>query len=343
MDQGLDVQKITDADRSDTQSADAALLAMLADGGMYSGPRLATVLDLSPSLVRRRIGQLRVQGLPIIAVTGRGYQLPWPLELLDRERILAALPEPCRQALAGIGILWRPSSTSDVLRSQAGALGALPAVVLAESQSAGRGRRGRTWLSPPGLNICLSIGRRFDSAVAGLAGLSLAVGVMVVRALSDLGCTGPGLKWPNDVRVGTAKLAGILVEVEGDRFNGTRAIVGVGLNLRLPGPLRSAAGQPVTDVTELMQGEPPSRNAAAAALIDHLWRGLETFAKQGFAGFADDYARHDQLFGQELIVHAAQGEWRGRGAGVDRHGALRIDTGSGVVSLASADVSVRGA
>lgn len=319
------------------------VLVQLADAEVHSGQDLAAQLGVTRAAIWKNVRQLRQQGLPIEAVAGRGYQLPWPLELLDEKQIRKSLSRPSSKALASLDIVWRPRSTSDVLHQRAASISAGPRVVLAESQSAGRGRRGRTWLSPPGLNICLSLGRRFDCGAVGLAGLSLAVGVVLIRVLEDVGFTGAGLKWPNDVVVDKAKLAGVLVELEGEYSGPSSVILGIGLNLRMPAPQRAAAGQAVADLASVVPGRLPSRNALVATMIERLLEGLEQFCCDGFAAFADEYARHDLLHGKALKIVGPQGTWYGQGAGVDGRGALRVKTETGLVTVDSAEVSVRGA
>jgi BirA family biotin operon repressor/biotin-[acetyl-CoA-carboxylase] ligase len=215
-------------------------------------------------------------------------------------------------------------------------------VVLAETQSAGRGRRGRSWLSPPGLNLYLSCLKRFDDGLGGLSGLSLAVGVMVMRTLDALGIAGAGLKWPNDILTDHGKLAGILVELSGEYQGPCAAVIGIGLNLRLTDALRAQAGQPVADLAGLCDGQPPSRNRVAGTLVQALAEGLDEFERQGFAAFVADYARHDLLDGQSLTLTGAHGELQGIGAGVDERGALQLRLGDGrLQAIDSAEVSVR--
>lgn len=330
-------------DNTATAGGPRETLALLADGRVHSGQDMAARLAVTRAAVWKHVCQLRQQGLPIAAVAGRGYQLPWPLEMLDETRIRKALPAASCKALAQLDLLWRPGSTSDVLRQQLDSIGARPRVVLAESQSAGRGRRGRAWVSPPGLNAYLSAGLQFDCGAVGLAGLSLALGVMLMRALADVGFTDAGLKWPNDVIAGGGKLAGVLVEIEGEYSGPATVIIGIGLNLRMPDAQRRAAGQPVSDLASLMSDQLPSRNIVLSAIISQVLTGLEQFRQHGFAAFGKDYARHDLLKGKALKILAAQGDWQGQGAGVDSRGALRVQTGTGVTLVDSGEVSVRGA
>jgi BirA family biotin operon repressor/biotin-[acetyl-CoA-carboxylase] ligase len=316
-----------------------ALLPFLADGKPHAAAALACDLGTSRASVRKQIEALRARGLPVEVAPGRGYVLPWPLELLDRARIRRMLDAATRARMGSFAVMWEPDSTSSELLART-----RPAdlsFVLAESQRAGRGRRGRNWLSPPGLNIYLSCLKRFDSGVAGLTGLSLAVGVMLMRALADAGVRDAGLKWPNDVLAGDAKLAGILVELEGEEDGTCKAVVGVGVNLRLPQALRTHAGQPVADLAQLAGGQPPPRNRFAARLVARLVEGLDEFARGGFGAFAGEYAHHDVLRGRELRVGGGSAVLHGRGAGIDARGVLLLQTTRGIVAVDSAEVSVR--
>jgi BirA family biotin operon repressor/biotin-[acetyl-CoA-carboxylase] ligase len=236
---------------------------------------------------------------------------------------------------------WEIDSTSSELARRIPVLDDL-AFVMAETQSAGRGRRGRTWLSPPGMNLYLSVLKRFDSGFASLSGLSLAVGVMLIRALDDLGIRTAGLKWPNDVLAGNAKLAGVLVELSGEYSGPCAAIIGVGLNIRLPESLHERADQPITDLASLSGGQPPGRNRVAAAVVASLSEGLLSFERHGFAAFAKEYAASDLLQGQPLRVIDPRGEYNATGEGVDERGALRVRRATGeMVTVDSAEISVR--
>jgi BirA family biotin operon repressor/biotin-[acetyl-CoA-carboxylase] ligase len=317
------------------------LLEALAGGDAVSGATLARTAGVTRAAVWKQIETLRLKGVPVEAKVGGGYRLPWPTELLEAPRIRAGLSA---EALAKVGMIevhWDIDSTSSELARRIPVLDDL-AFVMAETQSAGRGRRGRTWLSPPGMNLYLSVLKRFDSGFASLSGLSLAVGVMLIRALDELGIRTAGLKWPNDVMAGNAKLAGILVELSGEYSGPCAAIIGVGLNIRLPDSLHERAGQPITDLASLSGGQPPGRNRVAAAVVASLSEGLHSFERQGFAAFAKEYAASDLLQGQPLRVIDPRGEYNAVGEGVDDRGALRVrrDTGE-VVMVDSAEISVR--
>lgn len=316
------------------------LLAALASGEAVSGAQLAERAGVTRAAIWKQIESLRARGVPVEARGAAGYRLPWPVQLLDASRIRAGLPRACASRLGALEVHWELDSTSSELQRRLEEAADL-SMVLAETQTAGRGRRGRGWLSPPGLNLYLSCLKRFDRGFGALSGLSLAVGTMVLRAIESLGIEGAGLKWPNDVLAADGKLAGVLVELSGEYQGPCAAVIGVGLNLRLTDALRAQAGQPACDLAALA-GDLPERNLVAARLIAALVEGLREFERHGFAPFVEDYARHDLLAGRTLRLSGAQGQFEGTGAGVDARGALQVRLADGGLrSVDSADVTVR--
>lgn len=316
------------------------LLAALASGETLSGARLAAEAGITRAAIWKQIEALRDRGMPVESAGAAGYRLPWPIQMLDERAIRAALPAAVRQRLGALDVAWEIDSTSSELQRRGGGAADF-SVVMAETQTAGRGRRGRSWVSPPGLNIYLSCLKRFEAGFASLSGLSLAIGVIVLRALHALDIHGARLKWPNDVLADGGKLAGILVELSGEYQGPCAAVIGIGLNVRLTEALCEQAGQPVCDVATLAHGAPPDRNRVAAALIASLVEGLDQFERDGFAAFVDEYAEHDALRGVPLRVSSATGELDGIGAGIDARGALQLQTAAGLCGIDSADVTVR--
>ncbi|BDU20137.1 biotin--[acetyl-CoA-carboxylase] ligase [Dyella sp. GSA-30] len=316
------------------------VLTALATGEAISGATLAETAGVTRAAIWKQIETLRAKGVPIEARGASGYRLPWPLQMLDERTIRSQLPGTVASRLGALEVHWELDSTSTELQRR---LADAPdmSFVLAETQSAGRGRRGRSWLSPPGLNLYLSCLKRFDAGFAALSGLSLALGVVVLRALDSLGVAGAGLKWPNDLLSEQGKLGGILVELSGEYQGPCAAVIGIGLNLRLTDALRAQAGQPSDDLARLNGGTPPDRNRVAAALIHALVDGLAEFERDGFAGFAQAYRPYDLLLGKSLHLTGALGELDGIGAGVDARGALLLETSEGLRRVDSADVSVR--
>lgn len=319
------------------------LLAALSAERAVSGSELARALGVTRAAVWKQIEQLRDAGAPIEAAAGRGYRLGWPLELLDAGRISAALEAPLR-VRAGIDVHWQIDSTNAELQRQASARADARGVhvCLSETQTAGRGRRGRVWQSPLGGNLYFSLLRRFEQGMGALAGLSLVTGIATVAALEDCGVHEAGLKWPNDVLARGRKLAGILVELGGEFLGPCHAVIGIGINLRLSDTARARIDQPAIDLATLAHGGVlPSRNLLAARLIARLLETLDRFETQGFAAFREDYAQRDLLDGNTVRVAAGGETHAGIAAGIDERGALLVRHGRKLMHYDSAEVSVR--
>ncbi len=316
-----------------------ALLRLLCDGRFHSGAELGAALGIGRSAVWKHVRALAGRGIEIHAVRGRGYRLAVPLELLDGPRILAALPPVWRGRLAGLEILQETDSTNRVLLARGEAVPA-PCACLAEYQSAGRGRRGRTWVSPYGRNIYLSLLWRFAEAPAALSALGLVAGVAVLRAVTALGLGDAGLKWPNDVLWGGAKLAGVLVELSGEMNGACRAVIGVGLNLAMPRAAAQGIDQPWVDLASAM-GRPVSRNACSALLLARLLECLELFQDRGFAPFAGEWHRHDVLRDRPVALFQGGRCLHGTARGVDEQGALIVERDGKRCRYFSGDVSLR--
>lgn len=320
-----------------------ALLQRLAQGPV-SGDLLAGEAGLTRAAVWKRIDALRQAGIAIDAAPGRGYRLAQTLDLLDAAAIRAALPAALRNRLAALEVAWSLDSTnSELLRRETPAHAS--AVLLAERQTGGRGRRGRSWASPLAAHVYLSLARRFDGGLARLGGLSLVAGVAACEALHALGFARVQLKWPNDLVVadgaGLRKLGGLLVEGGGEAGGAARAVIGLGLNVRMPAASAATIDQPWTELAALSQ-PPPTRNALAAALLARLLPALDEFDAQGLAPFLPRYAALDALAGRAVRIHEG-GQMRDAHAlGIADDGALRIrDAAGDERHLHAGDVSVR--
>ena len=322
-----------------------ALLQRLASGPV-SGDVLAGEAGLTRAAVWKRIEALRAAGIAIEAAPGRGYRLAQPLDLLDADAISAALPACARGGVAALEVAWSLDSTnSELLRRDTPARGC--AVLLAERQTGGRGRRGRDWASPLAAHLYLSLARRFEGGLARLGGLSLVAGVAACEALQAMGFAQLQLKWPNDLVVadagGLRKLGGLLVEGGGEAGGAARAVVGIGVNLRMPPAFAKGIDQPWTQLAALAQPT-PGRNPLAAALLEALLPALDTFDAQGLAPFLPRFAALDALAGRAVRVHEAARSWDAQALGIADDGALRVRDDAGDVRLVHAgDVSVRAA
>ncbi len=240
-----------------------------------------------------------------------------------------------------VDALGECDSTSSELMRRADRGAPAGTVVVADTQSAGRGRRGRSWLSAPGASLTFSLLWRFSGSPARLAGLSLAVGVAVARGLEQLGAQGVCLKWPNDVLLvqaaGHAKLAGILVELASDR-RGTQAIIGIGLNLQPPA---EALPQAVAGLNQALSGE-VERHQVLTALLVALAEVLDRFDAQGFSGLRADWQQRHAWQGEAVqLLGEAETVQAGRCLGADEDGALLLETATGVQRIYSGDVSLR--
>ncbi len=306
--------------------------------GPVSGDALARESGQTRAAIWKNIEALRTGGIAIDAQAGRGYVLRQAVELLDGDAIVIALTDAARAELASLDVAWSIDSTnSALLREPTPRRGAT--VLLAERQTAGRGRRGRAWASPLASHLYLSVARYFSGGLARLGGLSLVAGVALAEALHALGCVDARLKWPNDVLVGARKLGGILVEGGGEHAGPVRAVIGIGLNVRMP-QAEVAIDQPWIDLATL-DGPLPSRDALAASVLSHLLPALEAFDRDGLAPFLLRYAALDALAGRAIVVQAGDGEHLGQALGIAGDGALRVGLADGERVFHSGDVSVR--
>ena len=330
------------ASASPTVSIDPRdLLIALARKPVISGAALAAQFGVTRAAIWKQIETLRQLGVPICARAGAGYALSTPVDLLDAQAIQAALPRSTTSRLGRIDVRWQVDSTNSELLRGEYAADLQTLACFTEIQSAGRGRRGRAWQLPLGGGLAFSLRWRSESSMAALAGLSLAIGVGVVRALHDEGYDGIGLKWPNDLQWQDKKLGGILVELGGDALGPCHAVIGVGLNLRLDAITAARIDQPWTDLASIRANDLPDRNRLAARMLVRLIEVLDQFSVHAFAPFVNAFAQYDVLRGKPVCVHGGRGECEGIADGVDRHGALRMRTSRGDQVVDSGEVSVR--
>jgi BirA family transcriptional regulator, biotin operon repressor / biotin---[acetyl-CoA-carboxylase] ligase len=322
--------------------AQQQLIEVLADGCFHSGDELGKRWAVSRAAISKAISKLAHLGLDVHSVRGKGYRLNDKLVLLSKEKILSALEQKSRHAIAQFSIFPVIDSTNNFLLEQITPAFQLSQgryqICLSEMQTAGRGRRGRQWVSPYGHNIYLSCLTAFHSGTKATEGLSLVVSVALVRTLAKFGIQS-AVKWPNDVLVGRYKLAGILIEMRGDPLGACYLVIGVGLNLKLSKEQRQRIEQPAITLLDL--GFPlEKRNALVAELIQTLLVIIEEFAVVGFTGFRQEWEAADITRNREVVV-SARDAVHGIGGGVDEAGALVLNTANGVKHINSGDVSLR--
>jgi BirA family biotin operon repressor/biotin-[acetyl-CoA-carboxylase] ligase len=323
---------------SQLSATSLTLLRRLADGGWHSGTALGQSLGLSRAAIWKQLQGLARWGVQVQAQRPLGYRLVGGLDLIDLPRLHALLTGSAasRQPLLYFDSL--PSTNAHLLARIAAGQGG--GVCLAEHQSAGRGRRGRSWHSPFGRNLYLSVAQAYDSGPAALAGLSLAIGAALAQALTALGVPGIGLKWPNDLLCGGHKLAGILIELQGDTQGPCWAVVGIGINVNMDRVDDGAIDQPWTSLARV-SGRPWDRTALAAQLLVEVSRLLASFPTQGLAPWRDAYARFDLLAGRPVQVDWAGERITGVARGVDASGALLVDCDGQRRALWGGEVTVR--
>ncbi len=319
----------------------ALVFAQLADGRFHSGEALAARLGVSRGAIWKAVRGLRGIGTVVHAVPNRGYRMVAAAEPLDAAKILEHLTAQTRGILRRLETAWCVDSTNSMLLARPNPEFGVSEVLLAEYQSAGRGRRGRAWFAPPGGAICLSQSWSFREAPADLGALGLAIGVCLLRALRRAGLEG-GLKWPNDILVAGRKLGGILLELRAESAGPACVVIGVGLNATLGEPLRqriATMGLPATDLASA--GVTLSRNVVAAAIIDEVTQGLSRFEREALRPFIEEWRVADVLRGTQVDVQTTAGVARGLARGIDLHGALLVETPQGVRRFISGEVTVR--
>jgi BirA family biotin operon repressor/biotin-[acetyl-CoA-carboxylase] ligase len=320
------------------------LMRLLSDGDVHSGEQLGEALGISRAAVWKQLKKLEALGVEVEAVKGRGYRLTQRLEPLDGANVVAHLPASARHHLSRLFVEDQLPSSNAYLRERFQQGAGHGEVCLVELQTAGRGRRGRTWTTPWGQSLMLSIGWRFDSGVVALEGLSLAVGVVVSQVLEQRGAA-PLLKWPNDVLLTNrdgelAKLAGILVEVTGDAAGPCEVVIGIGMNLWLPDALRQAIDQPVAALADACPHL--SRNSLAADVVAGLLDMLATFEARGFSAWQTSWNQRHAFTDQP--IHVLQGEKRHDAVAgeVDASGNLWVTDEAGQSRrLAGGEISIR--
>lgn len=314
------------------------LLALLDAGVFSSGEWLGMQLGVTRAAVWKQLQLLDALGVKIESVKGKGYRLVHPVTLFDAEKVVSLLPSLLQHDVRVTALLSTESTNDAVKRNF------LPEkrvnVCVADHQSKGRGRRGRVWESPLGNNCYYSLLWSSEKGFAGLEGLSLVVGLAVIEALYLLGVDELQLKWPNDVLWRGKKLAGILVEVEGDANGRCEVVIGVGINLFLSDIDQKKITQSVTDLHQIT-GHSFDKNKLVACLTEQLVAFLKIFNEDGFSHFQSAWNQMDAFQRMPVALHVGSEKYEGVGCGVDEKGSLLIETWNGIKSFSGGEVSLR--
>ena len=320
-------------------------MTILADGEFHSGQAIAKRLRISRAGVWKLVESLRTTGIDVQSIPRQGYRFPHKIDLLDRASILDSLPSTARDILDRLDVVLSVDSTNRYVRTLADSEPDSVHVCLTEVQTAGRGRRGRSWVAPFASGICMSLGWQFDEAPPTFSALSLAVGVAAVRAFERCGVHDVGLKWPNDMVWQNRKLGGILIEMQGESAGPAHVVIGVGINMRMPAAVRLQLAEHqaviIADVHEILRERTPQRNVLVAALIEELISMLQVFAERGFAPFADQWRSLDVLAHSNVKILNGTDSTLGIARSVDDDGALLVEVNGELRRFVSGEVSVR--
>ncbi|MGF1644614.1 MAG: biotin--[acetyl-CoA-carboxylase] ligase [Thiotrichales bacterium] len=312
-----------------------SILVTLADGSAQPLADLARRHDVSVTELEAIIERLRHDGLTLAIDQSASVRWLNHATPLQTTRILPELNPAARAQLGRLAIFYSLDSTNLYLSRASTHLGD---VCLAEMQTAGRGRRGRRWVSPPCANLYLSLVWKFDTNVS-LDCLSLGIGAVSAAALSTLTGLEIGLKWPNDLYLNERKLGGILIDLS-NQGNQTRAIIGIGINIAMP-PEQPDIDQDWTQLAQFLTTSRYQRNEYVAELLNHLLPWLALFPSLNADSVRTLWATRDICRGRPVRVITADGEYFGAGAGVDESSRFRLLTGTHYRTFASGEVSLR--
>lgn len=314
------------------------LIEVLADGEFHSGERLGEQLGgISRTAVNQYIETLQQLGLEVFRVSGKGYRLASPLQLLHQQQIQDYLVT--EQIELPLELQRVVTSSNDVVKELRVANPTAGLTVLAEAQTAGRGRRGRQWHSPFGTNLYLSMYWPLARGLSAAMGLSVALGVGIAELLDSAGVQNVQVKWPNDVYVNNKKIAGILVELEGHASEAAHVVVGIGLNLSMPSATKNI-DQPWTDLAS----ELPSaldRNYWAAKMVSECYRRLQAYDSDGLTPMLDSWQRFDKFYQKPVTLVMGNKNVVGRALGIDDDGALLVERNGQVERFHAGELSIR--
>ena len=322
------------------------ILRLLADGKFHSGEVIAQRLNVTRTTVWQALQHAASIGVLFHSVPGRGYKLTTPLILLHELAISQAIGE--QRAWFKLEILDEIDSTNSYLMRQTAGTNNTKSVahatcVAAQIQTKGRGRRGRSWQAGLGASLTFSLLWRFQCGASGLSGLSLAVGVALIRALHGLGVAEAQLKWPNDVLINGKKLAGILIELQGDMEGPSTAVMGIGINMNLPESLRSRIDQPVIDLHTITT-ENINPNELLGHILKHLADVLSDFEQKGFTSVRQEWSQYHAFDAKPVRLLMPDGrEVQGMVNRVAEDGILLVETAAGLQRFSSGEISLRDA
>ncbi|ATM75861.1 MULTISPECIES: bifunctional biotin--[acetyl-CoA-carboxylase] ligase/biotin operon repressor BirA [Serratia] len=310
------------------------IISLLADGEFHSGEHLGESLGMSRAAINKHIQTIREWGLDVFTVPGKGYSLPAAINLLDAERILGLLEDK------RVTVLPVVDSTNQYLLDRLAELASGDACI-AEYQQAGRGRRGRQWISPFGANLYLSMFWRLEQGPAAAMGLSLVIGIVMAEVLQRLGAEQVRVKWPNDLYLNDRKLAGILVELTGKTGDAAQLVLGAGINMAMRETNASQIDQRWINLQEA--GITIDRNELAAKLLNELRNSLRQFEIDGLAPFISRWRKLDNFIDRPVKLLIGEQQIFGIARGIDQQGALLLEQEGVIKPFIGGEISLRSA
>jgi len=308
------------------------LVDILSDGEFHSGEQLGETLGMSRAAINKHIQTLKSWGLDVYTVTGKGYSLSAPMQLLNEQAILSQVEQ------GNVSVIPVIDSTNQYLLERMHDMQS-GAACIAEYQQAGRGRRGRQWFSPFGANLYMSMYWRLEQGPAAAMGLSLVIGIIMAETLRSLGADDVRVKWPNDIYLNDRKLAGILVELTGKTGDAAQIVIGAGINLAMRAADASQINQGWINLQEA--GVTVNRNELAAHLINSLREALPLFEQEGLTPFIARWAALDNFINRPVKLLIGEREVHGIARGVDSQGGLLLEQDGEIKAWVGGEISLR--
>lgn len=315
------------------------LIQRLVKGDFLSGQALGEELGVSRAAISKHISALQDMGFDIFSVTGKGYRLAEPIELLNEQDILTRLAEQGISSKVEVHNVI--DSTNSYLMRRLPSQNTPGQVCIAEYQSAGRGRRGRQWISPFGSHIYMSMYWYLEQGMSAAMGLSVVAALAVSDAIKALYNADVELKWPNDIYYNGVKLAGILIDLEGQAMEPCHCVIGIGLNIKMPAQSAELVDQPWIDLSSAI-GEDIDRNILAASIITSLIKRLEIHRQTGINTMVNEWQAQDFYLNKPVSLITGDKSTLGICRGINAQGALMLEVNGKISPIYGGEVSLRG-
>jgi len=318
-----------------------ALLDYLSDGDFHSGEDIAAHFKVSRTAIWKQIKKLNAMlSSDIASVSGKGYQLSESMAVLNADTILFYTLKRLHSELHQVEVLLECTSTNQYLLDKIENSSLENYLLLSELQTAGRGRRGRQWVSPFASNIYMSLSWVLAISISQMAGLSLVVAISLAVAMRNNGIENVKLKWPNDIYVDGRKLAGVLLELRGESNSPCRAVMGMGINVNMPQEAGECIDQLWIDMKSLL-GASVNRNKVIGSVLNELIPNLKLFEDKGFSAFMERWKEFDLLENKVVDISGHASLTSGIARSVDSQGALIVEFENEPHHIYSGEVSIR--